>query len=247
MNTAAILLAAFIALAVSVMSWVSIVISLVVLAIIAHVNFLRPYLRCRRLRTPVDAWFVIPPKKAHGCDFAVQDGAEHLTKIVVLPSNSEAILDLRFRPRLFLSNSEILIGCNGDGVPIAIEYSNRFIVKGEGQVVIPGPGNRHYIDKHGFYHYREAPTTWPDGKRSIDGSFISRAFKFQTKNAGRYTIEISFIGDEVEGKNSELIILVENDPQTVMRCVEPEHKRCLCKTTGIKPLSNDARHLTSHK
>jgi hypothetical protein len=212
---------------------ISVLISLIVLSVIVYVNFVRPFIRRRKLKFPVEAWFVIPSKKHHGCDFAVQDKQEHLTKVAVVPRDSEVILDFRFKPRVFFSSSEITIGCEDehDSAPVATEYFNRFVEKGDGKIVVPGPGNRHYIDKHGFYHYRETPRNW--SSKTIG----AMAFKFRTRRPGRYAIDIYFLGDEVEGKNSELIVQVEDSPQTVMRCTEPKHRRLLCTKVGIRPLS----------
>jgi hypothetical protein len=71
-------------------------------------------MRRRKLKNPIKAQFVIPPVQHHGCDFVAQDSTEHITKTIVLRSNSEAIIDLRFEPRLFFSTSEISLGCEGD-------------------------------------------------------------------------------------------------------------------------------------
>jgi hypothetical protein len=221
----------------SVANWpwpiISAFVALVALAVIVHVNILRPRLRRRRLKMPAHAWFVVPSKRHHGCDFAGQDHDEHILKTIVLPLNSEMTIDFRFKPRLFFHNSEIVIGCEGDTAPKAKEYFNRFVAEGEGKHIIPGPGNRHYIDKHGFYHYRESAAT----RQWSRETFGAMAFKFRTGTRGRYTVDIYFLGDEVEGKNSELTVVVEDDPQTVMRCTDRKHKRLLCATKGITPLS----------
>lgn len=211
---------------------ISAFVALGALTVIVHVNIVRPRVRRRRLRMPAQAWFVVPPKKHHGCDFAWQDDNEHIFKTIVLPPDSEMTVDFRFNPRLFFHSSEIVIGCEGDMAPKAIEYFNRFIVKGEGRHIIPVQGNRHYIDKHGFYHYRELAAA----RQWSRETFGAMAFKFKTSTQGRYTIDIYFLGDEVEGKNSELTIVVEDDPRTMMRCIDRKHKQLSCATKGLAPL-----------
>src|SRR5262249_4055394 len=109
------------AIAAQPMQAISIALSLVVLGVIVYVNIMRPAKRRRILRKPVEAWFVIPTKKHHGCDFAVQDAGEHVTKTVVLPEFSEVLVDFSFLPKTFLANSELIIGCDGDNAPRPIE------------------------------------------------------------------------------------------------------------------------------
>jgi hypothetical protein len=184
------------------------------LGAVLHVNFIRPIRRRRKLRQPVKSLFVIPARRHHGCDFASQNEDEHLLKTVVLPANSEIIVDLRFEPRVFFTNAEIVVGCEGDPstVPHGTEYFNRFIEAGEGKQIVPGSGNLHYIDKHGFYHVRETPRQWSRG------TFRAMAFKFKTQKPGKYQLDIYFMGDEVEGKSTNLQITVEDRPTTIMHC-----------------------------
>lgn len=210
---------------------ISVFLSIIVLIVIVHGNIVRPIRRRRMLKKPAEAWFVIPAKKHHGCDFSVQDEQEHLTKPIVLPQFSEAFVDLAFFPKIFLTNSELIIGCDGDNAPRPIEYHNRFVEQVEKQRIVPGPEHLHYTDKHGFYHFKEAPPrAWSRGThRAV-------AFKFRTKQPGKYAVTIFFSGDEVEGENSELTIVVEAAPNTTMNCVNRKHKKQPCAMSGIKPL-----------
>jgi hypothetical protein len=201
------------------------------LGILVYVNFLRPLLRRQKLKEPVEAHFLIPAKKHHGCDFARQDEEEHVTKSITLPSNRDVIVDLRFKPRIFFSSSEIGLGCEGnrEDIPYAFEYFNRFIEDGDGQRVTPGPGNRHYVDKHHYYHLRESTRYWSRG------TSVSFAFNFRTHAPGRYPLMVSFIGDEIEGNNYELMIIVEDNPQSIIRCVDAGHRNRSC-ARGIQPI-----------
>ncbi len=214
-------------------SMISAVIGAAALLILVYVNFLRPWRRRGKLKKPTDAHFLIPSNKHHGCDFAVQDEQEHIVKTIVVPSDSEILIDLRFQPRLAFVTSEIDIGCEGEvsETPYATEYFNRFIETGDGRHIIPGEGNRHYIDKHHFYHCRESTRQWSRG------AVVSFAFKLQTRKSGRYVLDVYFIGDEVEGKNSELAIIVEDKPITIMRCTERKHKKMQC-ASAIHPANH---------
>jgi hypothetical protein len=210
---------------------ISIFLSVVVIGVIVHVNFVRPGMRRRALQSPVEARFVIAAENVHGCDFAVQDAEQHVSKVIVVPKDKEIIVDLALRSNVFMTTSELYLTCQSDDGPKPIEYHNRFIVKGDGQIIIPGPGNLHYIDKHGFYHYKEAsPRQWSLGiSRSV-------AFKFVTRNPGRYIVDMRFAGDEIEGENSELTIVVEDVATTAIICTDPKHKNLPCARIGIKPL-----------
>jgi hypothetical protein len=216
---------------------ISIILSVIVLLVIVHVNIIRPMRRRKALKRPVRAWFILPSTKHHGCDFAVQDDKEHSAKTIVLPPFTDILIDLSFFPKLFFTNSELVIGCGAEDGPRPIEYHNRFVEQIEKQRIVPGPQNQHYTDKHGFYHYKDSPPrAWSRGThRAV-------AFKFRTQKPGRYPVTIFFIGDEVEGENSELTIVVESSPKTAMKCVRPEHKKQSCASRGIKPLENGAAH-----
>jgi hypothetical protein len=182
-------------------SMVSAFAAIAALAVVAHVNILRPLLRRKKSEKPVKTRCLIPSTRHHECDFAEQDAEEHIVETITLPSNSEAVVDFWFQPRLFFSTNEINLGCEGDRakIPYATQYFNRFIEEGEGKQIVPGPGNRHYIDKHHFYHLREGPRVWSRG------SVVAMAFKFKTKAPGRYQFE--------------------DDPKSTMRCVSKKHRR----------------------
>jgi hypothetical protein len=220
-------------------SMISAAIGAAALLILVHVNFLRPWRRRKKLKNPAIAHFVIPSNKHHGCDFAVQNEQEHLVKTIVVPAQGEILIDLRIQPRMAFVTSEISIGCEGEvtETPFATEYLNRFIETGEGKHIIPGNGNRHYIDKYHFYHCRESQRQWSRG------FVLSLAFKLKTRKSGRYVLDIYFVGDEVEGKD-QLTIIVEDKPKTVIRCVERKHKRMQCRK-AIQPISHDAAAASS--
>jgi hypothetical protein len=184
----------------------------VTLIFVAWVNFGRPFRRRRKLKKPVIAEFVVPSAKHHACDFAEQDNREHT-------------------PRLNFESTEISMGCVGaiHKIPYATEYFNQFIKEGAGQQIKPGPGNRHYLDKHNYYHIRDNnPRRW------TVGGCLSVALKIKTSGPGRYPVEVHLPGDEIEGKVDDLMIVVEDNPTTLMPCTDKQHRRAPCKH-GIKP------------
>jgi hypothetical protein len=200
-------------------------------ALVAWVNFGRPIRRRRKLQKSVIAEFLVPSAKHHTCEFAEQDNREHLLKTIVLPANSEVTVDLRFTPRLNFESTEVIMGCIGatSKIPYATEYYNQFIKEGEGQRIKPGPGNRHYLDKHNYYHIRDnSPRRW--SRRAC----VSIALKIKTRGPGQYPVELYFPGDEVEGKAEDLVIVVEDTPTILMLCTDKQHRRAVC-AHGIKP------------
>ena len=50
----------------------------------------------------------------------------------------------------------------------------------------------------------------------------------------RYQLDIYFVGDEIEGKNPDIVINVEDNPTTTMRCVIKKHQRKPC-AIGLQP------------
>jgi hypothetical protein len=205
------------------------------LAIVFYVNIVRPRRRRRRLKNPFDVYFVIPPNEHHECEYAIQDNEEHFVKKITLPAYSETIVDFSLQPRMFFSCTEIYIGCDDNPLgkkPYATQYNNRFIKEGEGKVVKPGPGSSHYIDKHHLYH----ATPWP--RAFSVGMHFSAAFTIRTNEPGIYVLSLYFPGDEVRGVVDDLILDVEERPETTMRCLRPEHRRKACAKRNIKPRSN---------
>jgi hypothetical protein len=97
-------------------SMVSAFAAIAALGVVAHVNILRPLLRRKKMKKPVKALCVIPSTRHHECDFADQDAEEHLVRTITLPSDSEAIVDFWFQPRLFFSTNEINLGCEGNSL-----------------------------------------------------------------------------------------------------------------------------------
>jgi hypothetical protein len=203
-------------------------------SVVFYANILRPLRRLRDLVRPVAAYFVIPSRTEHDCDFAKQDGDYHLAKAITLPAQSAVLIDLVLFPKLHFTSSEIYFGCEGGREvrdrPYAVEYVNRFIEVGAGRTIKPGDGSSHYIDKHHYYHVKDV-TQW-----SVGGA-KAVAFKIVTHHPGRYPVKIFLPGDVVEGVSDDLRISVEEYPTTRMHCIRPEHMHMPC-AVGICPVTS---------
>jgi hypothetical protein len=160
-----------------------------------YANIPRPAKRLRDLVKPIVAYFVIPSRTEHDCDFARQDGDYHLVNAITLPARSQVLIDLVMFPKLHFTSTEIYFGCEGGrdvrDRPYAVEYVNRFIEVGAGRAIKPGDGSSHYIDKHHFYHTKELMQWSVGGARAV-------AFKIITNHPGRYPVRILLPGDVVE-------------------------------------------------
>jgi hypothetical protein len=196
-------------------------------SVVYIVNIYRPRKKRRLLEHPGTAYFVVPTKEAHPCDYASQDADEHLLKELTLPSNSEMTVDFVIDLTTPINISEINIECRGETMkkPYAIRYFNRFIEVGDDREVSPGKGNRHYIDKHKVYHAR--------GDKSYPPTRIAHAFVIKTGEPGVYPVMLGFVGDEVIGSISDLFITVEDKATVKMRCVDPEHREKPCALSGL--------------
>jgi hypothetical protein len=200
-----------------------------VLATAVHVNFVRPWRRRRKLRSPVDAFFVVP-RLGRDCEYAAQDSEDHDLKEIVLPPNAEIIIHLIYKPRLSLHTTETYFGCDpikaAGQKPLPIEFDNPFILEGRRRRVVPGPHTDDYRDALGYYHVVE-------NKAWSVGVTRALAFKVRTGDVGVYKAMTYFAGEEVMG-SAKLMMRVEEGPRTSMRCVRPEHRRLPC-ARGMPP------------
>jgi hypothetical protein len=197
-----------------------------ILAVTLWINFMRPWRRRRKLRFPVNAFFIIPAV-GRECAYAEQDSEEHYIREIVLPANCEMTVHLVYKPRFAFHTTDVYFGCedvkSGAKKPRPIEYDNPFIERGR-QHVIPGRENNHFLDIHGYYHIVEEKT-WSD-----DRAF---AFKMEIGASGVYKAIAYFAAEEAKG-SAELSIRVEGVPKTSMHCINPAHKRKAC-SRGMSP------------
>jgi hypothetical protein len=181
-------------------------------AVVYTVNVRRPKRRRKELEQPGSAYFLVPSRRNHSCEYAAQhDDDEHLLKELTLPPNSEVTVDFVIDLKVPISYSELNIECQGpvETKPYAIRYFNRFIELGEEQEIAPGPGAKHYIDKHKVYHAR--------GDRAFPPTRIAVAFVIKTRSIGTFPVRFGFVSNEIIGSIGGLFITVEGTPTVSMR------------------------------
>jgi hypothetical protein len=165
----------------------SLLVGAVSLVIVATTQVIRPWLRCRKLKRPFDAYFSITSLHRFPLEYVVQDDQDHEVKELVVPAHSEIPIQIVLYPRLSFLEREIYFGC-GENVfdpekPRAREYFVPFVVEGERRSGKPDAAHpRHYIDYNGFYHVRE------DYLYTNDTRVIG--FKLVTKAPGDYPAQV---------------------------------------------------------
>jgi hypothetical protein len=214
--------------------FISAVIAFFAFMIIGYVNIARPWCRRFRLKRPVRAHFIIPSLPRQ-CDYAAPDSEEHHIKEVVLPANNKCIVDLIYKARISFQTRDIYFGFvnlpgNSGVPPRSLEYWNFFIETGRRHHVVPGINTDDYRDTHGFYHAIE-------NKMWSRGGIISFAVKVQTFAPGTFIARTFFAGDERLGA-ADLLVYIENQPHTLLKCDRWwKHRHKLCRQ-GITPLSH---------
>jgi hypothetical protein len=200
------------------------------LGVLCWINFIRPKRQRRKLTAPGTAYFLVPDPRNHSCDYAIQTSAEeHFLKELTLPPDSELTVDFILNFSVPIAYSELDFECQGptETKPYAIKLFNRFIEDGAGQVVTPGPDNKHYRDKHKVYHARE--------DRIFPPARIAIGFLIKTRASGRFPVSFGFIGNEVIGSIGGLFITVEQTPTVRMKCSNQAHREKECATVGVAP------------
>jgi hypothetical protein len=188
--------------------------------------------RRRRLLHPGNAFFIIPASFHHTCDYAIQNELEHRLLTIVLPSNSQCIIDLVLESTVEFDTTEIAVGCDGEWSikPYVTEQCNRFIEVGNRRRVIPrGGGSEDYLDKHHYYHAVRH-------SQFNDGNAKALGFKIKTLSAGKFHMSLPFSGSTVRGEFKGLTVVVSDTPMTPMHCVDPNHQHRDC-AVRIKPRS----------
>jgi hypothetical protein len=201
-----------------------------VLATLAAGQLPRLYRRIQLWRR-VPTYFIIPDKRHHDCDFAVQTEAEHRTREIVVGLGKPIIIDLVIEPRVDITSNQILAEFDGDlnEKPTITELYNRFIEVGPRRRIVPGQiGNEDYIDKHKGYHIVET-MNWSSGMTKTLG------FKILPRHTGTFHFKMTALGDLIEVTTKRLSLVVQEHPVRYIRCCSREHRRNECTTIGIRP------------
>jgi len=188
------------------------------------IQFIKPWLRGRRLRRPCEVHFVLRPERH---DYVVHDNERHHVRVLVLPAHSVREIEIGFKVKVNFRESELVFGCDGDddAKPYASQWIDSFTDTGGKTIWIPGEDEGHSIDMHKFYHRRL------DRLRNIGTHYVN-SFRLITRAPGEYKAYVSFLTDEIEG-NAELSIIVEEKPKTRMKC--SKHRDCY-----VRPLTRSA-------
>jgi hypothetical protein len=189
--------------------------SVAVLALYIFVEFIKPAWRRRRLRTPCDVSFSIPPMRGGHCEYAVLDDEPHAVKEMTVPPNAELPIEFRLVPHLNFFESEFAFGCdsdkNLDKKPFATGYVNYFIDRGK-KVATPEDDESHYIDRHQYYHIRRVR------QRAVGQHFVVGLI-IKTRDVGIYKAEVWLTTEEGQGIHQDLTMRVEKPQKTLMKCI----------------------------
>jgi len=187
------------------------------------IEWVRPGRRLKALiADPADVQFLIP-SRARGCDHAIQDERNHLVTQLILPPNSDTLVEIRIAPRHTFETHTLQFGTpytEGDEEgyerkPRALSYLNPFIAVGVDRAGVPGETPGHKINTHGYYQL-EMPWYWNPQTIRVIG------LKVRTRSKGTYEWQTVLAGaDFVAFK--KLSIVVTNLPLR-MNCINPAHE-----------------------
>ena len=188
---------------------------------------IRPYWRRKRLKRPCKACFLIAALDQRKISYAEQDAHEHYVEELTLASNSEYEIDFMYIPSVTFSVSEIYFGFNKQDYkdlntkPIIKSFCNRFIERGTNEESPETHPDTNFADHHKFYHIRKP-------KNITRREPYCVGIKIQTRKAGLYEFNLVFSGEETGYSKNKLLVRVEDNPTTRMRCVLPQHRWTGC-------------------
>jgi hypothetical protein len=184
-------------------------------------EFICPWIRRIRLRSPVKALFVITSIDRYELKYAIQDEEEHFTRELVLPAHTkDLLLHLILTAKLGFTQShfELSFAANKDTKPLIQYYFHPFIKIGPPATPRerkPGEVPGHYIDYHDNYHIDEI-------RHKAMGQTTTYAFKISTRDPGLYKLKIGIAAGGVDG-SAFLRVRVESPLRTRMRCTIVAH------------------------
>jgi hypothetical protein len=187
-----------------------------------------PIWRRRKLAAPCSASFRIPASSQRAIDYVIQDGEEHYVEQLTLTSHSEFEIEILYKPTISFAASEIYFGCGEQNYadlaskPMIDSLCNLFSERGTPEESPDTHPETNWTDRHKFYHIRK-PKIFPRNETH------SLGFKMQTRDAGTWTLNMFFTGEEVGRLKNKLLVRVEDHPTTKMACTLPDHrhKRCV--------------------
>ena len=193
------------------------------LLVLCHINFVRPAIRNRTLASPVEPFFVVTSQNRHELGYVIQDHREHYTKDLTAPANTEDIyIQIEMRSKASFVQSAIQFGFSGelDRKPDIKYFYLGYIARGKRKRE-PETWATHIYDHNGFYHINET-RSWAKEQATQYGFII------RTKISDIYTLYMHTMG-EGRWSTSTLMLNVEDNPKTRVRCVAPHHGECFIR------------------
>jgi len=172
--------------------------SLVVIGILVHVNYYRPWKRKRRLKQPAKVWF--------------SDGTGPNQNECRVSANDYPVVQLRIHPNLDYEETGIIFGFRGDegSRPQPYAMINTFVKQGQLRDQSPADNPNHSIDNKYRYQVREVR------RRSTAKEYTLR-FRVKTRAPGRYKVIMHILAEDRQGrpdKNMYLIVEEPDPPET---------------------------------
>ncbi|MCP4409274.1 MAG: hypothetical protein GY807_16280 [Gammaproteobacteria bacterium] len=169
------------------------VISFTVASMIAWINFVRPWLRNRKLKKPFEIRFK---------DGSNRDSPE--TDELSVAANSEVKINFRIRPNVHHVVHELILNIQGpsDEKPLVRSFINTFVREGKA-TASPETDDSHYIDYNHNYHMMRH-------REYTKGNSYAVGYVIKTRNPGQYPVLFKAMteGGDSESKN-QLTLIVE--------------------------------------
>ena len=194
------------------MAWdwpkVSALAALTVLAISLWVNFLSPFLRKRRLKKPVEAYFHVKALNKGNLGWVIQDDIDHNVKEICLPANAIVEIEVAYYPKISFNVDETVFQCEGEFElkPTVEEPLRPFVLRGDFKEA------EFYWNRHGGFHYASRYRS-----RAADSCY-TKGFRLRTRAPGVYKTWLGFLTDGQDCDAKDLVIRVEEKPKTRMPC-----------------------------
>lgn len=169
-----------------------------ILAVQAWVNFIRPAIRKRKMKSPYSVSFKLG-----------LSGDAPTAQELTVPAYSEAQIDLRILSHLSYAEHEITVGFEGqeDERPLIRYVSQKFVKVGLLKKRVPGIDEGHYVDYNDNYHIKTRA-------ERLAGRHSALGFMVKTRKPGRYPISVEVATDAGEAcSRNKPILIVEAKPK----------------------------------
>jgi hypothetical protein len=182
--------------------------------------------RKEELYDPIDIHFLVPSETQRLIHYAKQDDRDHLLNEVILRPHTTNLVEIRIHPRARFRTTHFLFGAVYDDadsqarakVPRPIELVD---VYGQG-LLEPGAKPN---ETHGHVINSRLQYRWNQELRWDAKTTIVVGIKIKTEDIGCYTWRITLVtGDDEDDIVRDLIVRVEEESDSVLRCVFGDHE-----------------------